>query len=68
MLRMCYPATLLPSVSVLALIQLGAAFPGPAHLKPTVHFAPPVVSEQGGWHDVAGAITHNGIHHIYQGR
>lgn len=21
----------------------------------------------GGWHDIAGAITHNGVHHVYQG-
>ena len=30
-----------------------AAFPGPKHLHPTLHFAPPVVSESNGWHDVA---------------
>ena len=43
------------------------AFPGPAHLHPTVHLARGLVSQQGGWHDIAGAITNNGVHHIYQG-
>ena len=39
----------------------------PKFLAPTVHFAPKYVSERGGWHDIAGALTHNGVHHIYQG-
>ena len=42
-------------------------FPGAALLHPKVHFTPPYVSMAGGWHDIAGAITHNGVHHIYQG-
>ena len=42
-------------------------FPGPELLHPKIHFTPPYVSERGGWHDIAGAITHNGLHHIYQG-
>ena len=42
-------------------------FPGPELLHPKVHFTPPYVSKQGGWHDIAGAITHNGLHHIFQG-
>eukprot|EP00937_MAST-01D_sp_MAST-1D-sp2_P007435 g7435.t1 len=41
--------------------------PTPPHLTPTIHFAPPPVYYGGGWHDIAGAITHNGVHHIYQG-
>ena len=36
--------------------------------QPTLHFAPPVVYRSGGWHDIAGAVTHNGVHHIYQGQ
>ena len=44
-----------------------APFPGPILLHPKIHFAPAYVSTVGGWHDIAGAITHNGIHHIYQG-
>ena len=36
--------------------------------QPTLHFAPPVVYRSGGWHDIAGAITHKGVHHIYQGQ
>eukprot|EP00937_MAST-01D_sp_MAST-1D-sp2_P000575 g575.t1 len=43
------------------------SFPGPENLHPKIHFTPHYVSQQGGWHDVAGAITHNGVHHIYQG-
>ena len=39
-------------------------FPGPELLHPKIHFTPSHVSEQGSWHDIAGAITHNGIHHI----
>eukprot|EP00930_Biecheleria_cincta_P099284 TRINITY_DN90919_c0_g1_i1.p1 TRINITY_DN90919_c0_g1~~TRINITY_DN90919_c0_g1_i1.p1 ORF type:complete len:560 (-),score=74.14 TRINITY_DN90919_c0_g1_i1:215-1810(-) len=46
---------------------MAAAFPGPEHLHPAIHFAPSYVSEQGGWHDIAGALTHKGVHHIYQG-
>ena len=41
--------------------------PPPPHLTPTIHFAPPSVYPGGSWHDIAGAITHNGVHHIYQG-
>ena len=42
--------------------------PPPPHLIPTIHFAPNYVFEQGNWHDIAGAITHNGVHHVYQGQ
>ena len=41
--------------------------PPPSYLYPQIHFAPACVYNNGGWHDVAGAITHNGVHHIYQG-
>lgn len=43
-------------------------FPGPLYLQPNVHFAPPVVATRGGWHDIAGAFTYNGLHHIFQGQ
>ena len=46
---------------------LARAFPGPAYLHPTVHFAAPWVANGGGWHDVAGAFTHLGTHHVFQG-
>ena len=58
------------STSPLASLAAAASdpvFPGDPHLAPTIHFTPPYVSMAGGWHDVAGAVTHNGIHHIYQG-
>lgn len=42
-------------------------YPGPLHLTPTLHFSPACVSSTLGWHDVAGAITHHGVHHIFQG-
>lgn len=28
---------------------------------------PTHVSEAGGWHDIAGAVTHNDVHHIFMG-
>ena len=51
----------------LLLARARAVFPGDPHLAPLIHFAPDVVSTVGGWHDIAGAITHHGVHHIYQG-
>ena len=42
-------------------------YPGPAHLTPTLHFSPAAVSSTLGWHDIAGAITRQGIHHVFQG-
>ena len=45
---------------------LAVGYPGEPHLHPTIHFAPSYVADVGGWHDVAGAITHNGLHHVYQ--
>ena len=43
------------------------AFPGPSNLAPAFHFAPDHVSAHGGWHDIAGAVTHRGTHHIFMG-
>ena len=43
------------------------AFPGPDHLHPQIHFTRSIIADRGGWHDVAGAITHRGEHHIWQG-
>ena len=45
----------------------GIGYPGPQHAIPTIHFIPTYVSDRGGWHDVAGAFTHKGVHHIWQG-
>lgn len=45
----------------------GVGYPGPQHAIPTIHFIPTYVSDRGGWHDVAGAFTHKGVHHIWQG-
>ena len=43
-------------------------YPGLPHHRPLVHFVPHYVSDEGGWHDVAGAFTHkNGVHHIFMG-
>ena len=42
-------------------------FPGDSHLHPRIHNTPDYVSTRGGWHDVAGALTHNNIHHVFQG-
>eukprot|EP00937_MAST-01D_sp_MAST-1D-sp2_P000381 g381.t1 len=41
--------------------------PPPPHLYPRVHFAPDCVYNGGGWHDIAGALTNNGVHHVFQG-
>ena len=46
---------------------LAPAFPGPEYLRPTIHFTRDEVSEFAAWHDIAGAFTHRGVHHIYQG-
>ncbi|KAL1498447.1 hypothetical protein AB1Y20_013772 [Prymnesium parvum] len=42
-------------------------FPGPPHLRPTIHYAPSFVSSRGGWHDIAAALTLGGVHHVFQG-
>ena len=56
-----------PTVALTLLLAPVRAYPGDSHLAPLIHFAPDVVSTISGWHDIAGAITHNGVHHIYQG-
>ena len=33
-----------------------AAYPGPAHLQPKIHYTPDCLHEHG-WHDIAGAIS-----------
>ena len=56
-----------PAIKMLSAALLVTSFPGPQHLHPTVHYARGLVSQQGGWHDIAGAITSKGVHHIFQG-
>ena len=41
--------------------------PSPKYFTPKIHFVQAVYNSNG-WHDITGAITHNGVHHIYQGR
>ena len=53
--------------ALLSLLPLTAAHPGAPHLVPTLHLARSEVSDQGGWHDVAGAFTHLRQHHVFQG-
>lgn len=55
------------SIVLVAIVARVVAFPGASHLHPTIHFAPDYVANDGGWHDIAGALTHKGVHHIYQG-
>ena len=56
-----------PTIKMISAALLVTSFPGPQHLHPTVHYARGLVSQQGGWHDIAGAITSKGVHHIFQG-
>lgn len=57
------------SNKILLLFVLGTVqgYPGEQYLHPTIHFAPTYVSDKGGWHDVAGCITHDKVHHVFQG-
>ena len=41
-------------------------YPGPAFTHPRIHQSPECV-HQGGWHDMAGALTFKGVHHAFQG-
>ena len=41
-------------------------YPGNAWQHPKIHQSPDCL-HVGGWHDVAGALTLNGGHHIFQG-
>lgn len=61
------PMKILQTILACSLVR-GHAFPGPAYLHPTIHFTSPIVSNVEGWHDIAGALTHKGVHHIYQGQ
>jgi hypothetical protein len=42
------------------------AYPGPAYLRPAIHYAPTCL-QQGGWHDITAALTVNDTHHVWQG-
>ena len=41
-------------------------FPGPTWQEPKIHNAPRCLNV-GGWHDIAGAFTYAGVHHVFQG-
>ena len=41
-------------------------FPGPAYVVPTVHNSPDC-THLPNWHDVAGALFHRGLWHVFQG-
>eukprot|EP01062_Namystynia_karyoxenos_P028852 TRINITY_DN21795_c0_g1_i1.p1 TRINITY_DN21795_c0_g1~~TRINITY_DN21795_c0_g1_i1.p1 ORF type:complete len:548 (+),score=109.37 TRINITY_DN21795_c0_g1_i1:85-1644(+) len=53
-----------------ALLQLSgrvhAAYPGPEWLHPKLHYSPDCLHDNG-WHDIAGALTWQGRHHVFQG-
>eukprot|EP00912_Choanoflagellata_sp_UC4_P000489 UC4_evm5s302 len=41
-------------------------YPGPNFTHPRIHQSPDCL-HRGGWHDMAGALTFEGIHHAFQG-
>jgi hypothetical protein len=41
-------------------------YPGDEWLHPKIHNSPNCLHE-GGWHDIAGALSHRGTHHVFQG-
>ena len=41
-------------------------YPGPTWNHPRIHQSPDCLHDSG-WHDMAGAITFNGLHHAFQG-
>ena len=43
-------------------------FPGPTYLHPRIHYTPSCLNAKGGAssRDIAGALTHNGSHHVFQ--
>ena len=43
-----------------------APYPGADFLHPKIHQSPDCL-HLGGWHDVAGALTFKGVHHVFQG-
>ncbi|GMI60365.1 hypothetical protein ScalyP_jg6725 [Parmales sp. scaly parma] len=51
-----------------ALLSVASAYPGEEFLHPTIHFSHSAVANGGGWHDIAGAFTNKGKHHIFQGQ
>ena len=55
------------AIAATASAQGTTGFPGDSYVHPTIHFTPTYVSMAGGWHDVAGALTHKGVHHVFQG-
>lgn len=46
--------------------KFGPSYPGASYLHPKIHNSPNCLNI-GGWHDIAGALTHKGIHHVFQG-
>ena len=43
-----------------------AGYPGPAWVAPKLHHSPDCL-HHASWHDVAGALTFKGTHHVFQG-
>jgi len=43
-----------------------APYPGPTYLAPKIHNSPACLHHNG-WHDIAGALTFKGTHHVFQG-
>jgi len=41
-------------------------YPGPNFTHPRIHQSPDCLHLDG-WHDIAGALTHKGLHHVFQG-
>mmetsp|Transcript_73233 Transcript_73233/g.156902 ORF Transcript_73233/g.156902 Transcript_73233/m.156902 type:complete len:531 (-) Transcript_73233:48-1640(-) len=58
------PATL--TVLALCATAAYATYPGPAWIAPKIHHSPDCLHKPG-WHDVAGALTFKGTHHVFQG-
>ena len=55
-------------MALLACLLIGAARAYPASLDPiTIHYSSTTTGDRTGWHDIAGAITHKGVHHVFQG-
>jgi len=47
-------------------VQNGPSWNGPSYTIPKIHYSPQCFWADG-WHDIAGAITHRGIHHVFAG-
>lgn len=52
--------------SVLAFTVYGQDYPGAPWIAPKIHHSPSCLWKHG-WHDVAGALTFKGTHHVFQG-